>query len=258
MDIKSELATLRAKNASIIADVKASGRNLTEAEAAEMERDADRMFQLKTAIARGEKNAALMDGFNEGAGGTEDRYDGGLGGKATEVRTASGAKGYVTPASLKRMAAAQVADIEAKGLVAAGSNVTKVEFDPKPQVLATPGANLGILDVLAVKTRDSAKYSYVRQTVRTNNADVVPAGSLKPTSVFTVEEVEGSLDVVAHMSEYVGTYLLKDNDALEGFLVAELRAGIFAKVAELAVADPSPGAWSLARVLPSPRVHGRD
>lgn len=237
MDIKSELATLRANNASLIADVKASGRSLTEAEAAQMERDADRILQLKSAITRGEANATAMDELNRGTRGTEDVYPNGIGGDGAHQRSASGAKGYVTPASLKRMAAAQAANIEAKGLVAAGSNVTPVEFDAKPQVLATPGANLGILDVLAVKTRDSAKYTYVRQTVRQSNAAVVPAGSLKPSSVYTVEEVEGSLDVVAHMSEYVGTYLLKDSPALEDFLAAELRAGIFAKVAELAVAE---------------------
>lgn len=235
MDIKSELATLRAKNAALIADVKASGRDLTDIEVAQMEQDADRMLQLKAAVARGEKNAAAMDSLGAGVAGTEDVNDGFGGTKSLGV-TESGAKGYVTPASVKRMAAAQVADIEAKGLVAAGSNVTKVEFDPKPQVLATPGANLGILDVLAVTRRGSEEYSYVRQTVRQSNADVVPAGSQKPTSVFTVEKVTGKLDVVAHMSEYVGTYLLRDNEALEGFLAAELRAGIFAKVAELAVA----------------------
>lgn len=250
MDPKSELAALQAKNNALILSVKASNRELTPAEVAAMEQDADRIIQLKAAIARGEGNAALMDSFNRGTAATEDVYPNGIGGEGAHQRSASGAKGYVTPASLKRMAAAQAANIEAKGLVAAGSNVTPVEFDAKPQVLATPGANLGILDVLAVKTRDSAKYTYVRQTVRTNNADVVPAGSLKPTSVFTVEEVEGSLDVVAHMSEYVGTYLLKDNEALEGFLTAELRAGIFAKVAELAVAEFAavPGAQTQAFV----------
>ncbi|MCZ0708744.1 phage major capsid protein [Microbacterium paraoxydans] len=250
MDPKSELAALQAKNNALILSVKASNRELTPAEVAAMEQDADRIIQLKAAIARGEGNAALMDSFNRGTAATEDVYPNGIGGEGAHQRSASGAKGYVTPASLKRMAAAQAANIEAKGLVAAGSNVTPVEFDAKPQVLATPGANLGILDVLAVKTRNSAKYTYVRQTVRTNNADVVPAGSLKPTSVFTVEEVEGSLDVVAHMSEYVGTYLLKDNEALEGFLTAELRAGIFAKVAELAVAEFAavPGAQTQAFV----------
>lgn len=232
--LKGELAQLTAKNDALITGVKASGRDLTDAEVSALEKDADRITQLKGQII-GLKNAEGLASL--GGAGTEDVFPGGIGADGGYTRTAAEAKGFITPASIKRMAAAQAANIEAKGLVAAGSNVTSVEFDPQPQVLARPGANLGILDVIAVKTRNSAKYTYVRQTVRTNNAAVVAAGALKPTSVFTVEEVEGSLDVVAHMSEYVGTYLLKDNEALQGFLTSELQAGIFAKVAELAATE---------------------
>ncbi|KJL31908.1 phage major capsid protein [Microbacterium azadirachtae] len=230
MDIKSakaELSAIQLKLSNIVDDAKAAARNLTDAEIDTIEQGNDRAYELKAAI-RGLKNADLIDQASAG-----EEYEDARTGVVTRE---AGKKGFITPASLKRMAAAQAANIEAKGLVANASNVTPVEFDKTPLVLAKPTGNLGILDVLAVKARES-KYSYVRQTVRTNNAAVVPAGSLKPTSVFTVEEVEGALDVVAHMSEYVGTYLMKDNDALEGFLVSELNAGIFAKVADLAVAE---------------------
>lgn len=228
--VQAEIAQLKLKGSTLLAK---SADSLTAGEVAEVEGINARLYQLRA------QEAALKNaqGLASLGGPVEDVLPGGIGGDGGYSRTAPEAKGFITPASLKRMAAAQASDVEAKGLVAAGSNVTAVQFDPKPQVLATPGANLGILDVLQVQTRGSAKYTYVRQTVRTNNAEVVPAGQLKPTSVFTVEEVEGTLDVVAHMSEYVGTYLLKDNSALQGFLEAELRAGIFAKVAELAVAE---------------------
>lgn len=240
MDPRSELASITARFHVLSAK---GADTLTTSEVAELEAMTLRAGELKAAIARGEKNAGTIAQVANLGGTAETDLPGGLGGAAREHFTTAGAKGFITPASLKRMAAAQVANVEAKGLVASGSNVTPVEFDAQPQPLATPGANRGILDVIAVKSRES-KYSYVRQTVRVNNADVVPAGELKPTSVFTVEEVDGSLDVIAHMSEYVGTYLLKDNEALEGFLTSELRSGIFAKVAELAVTEfaSTPGA----------------
>ncbi|MCK3769468.1 phage major capsid protein [Microbacterium aerolatum] len=231
MDLKSvqaELAQLQAKGAALATK---SPEDLTSREVSELEGITGRIIELK-AQERGLKNAAGLASL--GGAGVEEDLPKGLAGPSHQVGAAE-AKGFITPASIKRVAANLAADVEAKGLVAAGSNVTKVEFDPKPQVLATPGANLGILDVIGVTRRKSGKYTYVRQTVRTNNAAVVPAGSLKPTSVFTVEEVEGSLDTIAHMSEYVGTYLLKDNQELQGFLTSELQAGIFAKVAELAV-----------------------
>ncbi|WP_285632497.1 phage major capsid protein [Microbacterium arabinogalactanolyticum] len=229
--LKAELSAIQLKASALGDKIKAN--TITDGESAELESMADRAVALKAQITHLEKNPS---GSPLGDTAGDYGWDEGLNGQKP-TGTPAGEKGFITPASVKRMAAAQVAQIEAKGLVANGSNVIPVEFDKTPQVLATPGANLGILDVLAVKTRGSSKYTYVRQSVRTNNAAVVPAGSLKPTSVFTVEEVEGELDVVAHMSEYVGTYLLKDNDALESFLVSELRAGILAKVAELAVAE---------------------
>ena len=43
--------------------------------------------------------------------------------------------------------------------------------------------------MLPVKQHASTEYAYLRQTVRTNAAAVVPEGSVKPTSLCTVNKV---------------------------------------------------------------------
>lgn len=44
-------------------------------------------------------------------------------------------------------------------------------------------------------------FSYLRQTVRTNNAAPVATGALKPTSISTLARVESRLRVIAHLSD---------------------------------------------------------
>lgn len=224
MDPKSELASLLAKNTAIVAEVKATNRHLSEAETAEMEKDSARIIELKGIIDRGEKNAALVAPF------TETVYEDDFG-----SQTGTLAKGYLTPEALKRTIRTGGAD-GAKALVAPGSSATQVVLDPRPVVLGKPGANLGLLNVLPVVKRESPKYSYLRQTVRTNNAAVVEPGAQKPTSVFTLVNVDSKLDVIAHESEYIDKYVLRDNENLKQFVENELTDGIVQKLTALGVA----------------------
>ncbi|WP_295012889.1 phage major capsid protein [uncultured Microbacterium sp.] len=224
MDPKQELATLVAKNTAIIAGVKAGNRALSEAEAAEMEKDSARIVELKGLISRGEAAADRTAPFSEPV------YDGDFNDEAGVLT-----KGYLTPEALKRTIRAGGAD-GAKALVAPGSSATQVVLDQRPVALGKPGANLGLLNVLPVVKRTSPKYSYLRQTVRTNNAAVVEPGAQKPTSVFTLVSVDNELDVVAHESEYIDKYTLRDNENLQQFVQNELGDGIFQKVTALGVA----------------------
>lgn len=241
MDVKStlraELSALQVKLSSLIEAAKSSGRDLTDREAATIEQGSDRAIEIKAqlnAIERGEKGAEHMRRVADlGAG--DQGFDPGPNGREHVETGVAGAKGFITPASIKRMVASTTAQ-GAKAFVAGGSSVTPVALDTDPISLARPVANLGLLGVLPVVTRSTPTYSYLRQTVRTNNAAVVAAGAQKPTSVLTVEEVTTTLDVVAHLSEYVDTYLLADNANLESFIDGELRDGIFTKVTALAVA----------------------
>jgi hypothetical protein len=60
-----------------------------------------------------------------------------------------------------------------------------------------------LLNVLPVMQHVTAEYAHLRQTTRSNNADVVAEGAVKPTSVYSVTRIENSLVAVAHLSEAV-------------------------------------------------------
>jgi len=221
-----ELKALKARLSTLVAEVKANGRDLNSDEVEEVEQATARVVLLKAAIARGEKSADLIStGSSRGGGDTID-----IDGNVVGVKSK---QGYLTPASLK--ATAQRAAVGGvKAVVAGGSTVTPVSLDTAP--IAKGQAGLGLLSLIPVRQRDSAKYSYVAQTVRTNNAAVVAAGATKPTSVYTVKSVDGELKVYAHLSEPIDKMLLRDNEDLETFISAELSNGLIRKVTADAVA----------------------
>lgn len=69
-------------------------------------------------------------------------------------------------------------------------------------------------------------FSYLRQTVRDSKAGPVADGALKPTSVFTFEEIEDRYRVIAHMSEPVPLRFFHEDKALGNFLANEMGYGL--------------------------------
>lgn len=69
-------------------------------------------------------------------------------------------------------------------------------------------------------------FSYLRQTERDNQATVVADGAVKPTSKFTLEEIEDRVRVVAHLSEPIPMRAFNDSPDLGEFLETEMRAGV--------------------------------
>ncbi|MDX1882251.1 hypothetical protein SBI63_02670, partial [Mycolicibacterium sp. 120270] len=68
----------------------------------------------------------------------------------------------------------------------------------QPDVVAKPRPGR-LIDLLVTRQQVAGNsFEYYRQTVRTNNAAPVADGTLKPTSVFTVEPVEDRCRVIAH------------------------------------------------------------
>lgn len=122
-----------------------------------------------------------------------------------------------------------------KALAPSGAAIVGQEFTADPIALGRPA--LGLLDVIPVVQHPTQEFSYLRQTTRTNNAAVVAAGALKPTSVYSVVRVESSLAVIAHLSEGIPRHWLLDNASLEAFLDAELRYGLQTAVEAKVLAD---------------------
>jgi HK97 family phage major capsid protein len=226
MDLKSELAGIQTRLSTIINSAKAAGRDLTEAEIAEVETASARATELKAALERGEKSAQLISSLS-GAGQVTDIHG--------DVTGSGSRKGYInfTPSGVKAIAQ-NIAKPGIKALVAGGSTAVATPLETAP--IPMGGQVTGFLSLFKATQRPTGNYSYLRQTVRTNNAAVVAPGAVKPTSVFTVEEVDGSLQVFAHLSEYVDKFLLEDNDDLERFLANELTNGVIRKVEAEAIA----------------------
>lgn len=125
--------------------------------------------------------------------------------------------------------------ITTKALAPSGATVVAQEFAPSPVSLGQPAT--GLLDVVPVKPHSTGQFSYLRQTVRTNNAAKVADHGLKPTSVFTVERIEDQLDVIAHLSEPIPRFWLKDNEELAGFIANELTYGLRVAVEQMVLDD---------------------
>lgn len=216
--LEAELASIQVKAAALGERAKAG--TMTDAELAELKGLGDQAVTVKAKLV-GLKNAEGMAALAAGVSGHEAApgVAAGLPGR--------GSKGYLN-LSRERVGemAAKMAAPGVKAILAAGSTGIGVDLDPEP--LRTPGARLaaGLLAYFEVKKQSGADYKYVRQTVRTSNAAVVAPGAVKPTSVFTAEDVAGHLDVIAHLSEPIDKYLLEDFDELQAFLAAELFDGV--------------------------------
>jgi HK97 family phage major capsid protein len=140
--------------------------------------------------------------------------------------------------TFKGLAGPLVAQIRPDGMKAlspSGSAVVGQEFVADPVALGKPA--LSLLDVVPVVQHSIPEFAYMRQTVRTNNAAVVAAGALKPTSVYTVTRVENALVVIAHLSEGIPRHWLVDNASLEQFLAGELEFGLQQAVEAKVLAD---------------------
>ncbi|WP_370180419.1 phage major capsid protein [Rhodococcus wratislaviensis] len=110
-----------------------------------------------------------------------------------------------------------------KAVAASGDAIVGIPLDNTIYEIGKVGTSA--LDVLPVHSRPPV-YGYLRQTTRTNNAAPVAVGAVKPTSVYGVTNIEGRLQVIAHLSEPVDSYWLEDNSSLNAFVTTELQYGL--------------------------------
>jgi HK97 family phage major capsid protein len=82
-----------------------------------------------------------------------------------------------------------------------------------------------ILQVLIPTPTSNSSVEYLRETVRTHNAAPVAAGAVKPTSIYTLEEVDAPCEVIAHLSEPIKRQYLSDAANLRRYLDTVLKQG---------------------------------
>ncbi|WP_431795330.1 phage major capsid protein [Microbacterium enclense] len=217
MDPRIELKNIQDELLGIKTRATNEKRNFTNAEMQTIETKSARATELKTHIARIEKSEkALADLVNFGR--DDDGDD--LTDSKTSYLALTGARG----AKAARKFATALAEAGGTKALPGSTVATQVIFEPtpiEPQRIPT-----SILDLLRVKQRQSPTWKGIRQTGFTNNATVVPAGAKKPTSPISIDPTDGFVVVVAHLSEYVDTYLLKDNDTLSSFVERNLFWGL--------------------------------
>lgn len=112
-----------------------------------------------------------------------------------------------------------------KALVSGSIGVPEV-IDP--EVVRMGEAPTTLLDLVPKRGVEGGgnTFSFLRQTVRTNNAAPVADGETKPTSIYTLAEVEDEFQVIAHLSEALPLRYFRDHALLEDFLRIEMELGL--------------------------------
>lgn len=112
----------------------------------------------------------------------------------------------------------------AKALVTNGSVVVGTPLiDTAPVTLGRPLRSF--LQAIPTVERPAA-YSYLAQSVRTENAAVVSSGAVKPTSVLSLVKKDGKLSVIATLSEPMDKFVLEDGEALQTWVGQELTQSV--------------------------------
>ncbi len=83
---------------------------------------------------------------------------------------------------------------------------------PSPlSVLAPLGDRVEtILQLIPAEGTDSDAYAFLRETVRTHNADTVAVGAAKPESAYGTEKIDATVKQIAHLTEPIPRSYLVD------------------------------------------------
>jgi HK97 family phage major capsid protein len=228
----SRLETMQSQLAEAIGKARAladraigQDRDFTTAERAEAEAAVKKIKHLRQAITEQHGDNALRKSIADL--GNEIGYQ-----PAGSGYTGSPGGSYTPPSDWRKSSGgwgAKVADYHAKAgaksLLTTGSVPVSVPLAPEP---VKPGERAQFLRQLLAVERVGAgeRFRYLRQTVRTNNAATVPEGARKPTSIYTLDDVEDRCRTIAHLSEPIPRQQLDDAALLRQFVDAEMRYGL--------------------------------
>lgn len=116
-------------------------------------------------------------------------------------------------------------DVKAALTSAPGSAGALVAPDRQPDVTQPARIRHTIRSLLDVRPTTSGTIEYQRQTLRTNNADVVSEGELKPESFFEFERAEAKVATIAHWTK-ASKQVLADAPQLLALVDGELTYGL--------------------------------
>lgn len=204
MTYKDQRDALLKEARTIAETAQAAGRDLTIAEAEQINAKGKQISDLNDKIKAADDSHNLLASLGPFPGGQ----------KTPE----GGQKVYrdTSPAAVKKMGAAAAGKVAARlGMKALGDpadldGAVDILFGGEP-VLEDNRSVPQLRQLVGHITTDKPKFSYVRMSPLENNAAVVAKGGLKPTSTVTAEDIEGELSVIAHISSPIDEYWAKDH-----------------------------------------------
>ncbi|RTL62034.1 MAG: phage major capsid protein [Pseudonocardiaceae bacterium] len=245
MTIDTDRGALTVRRKALVDDMAAlhasvRGRDLTPTEA-------DIALGLKANIDRIDNDLRQMDAKASDAALRKSIADLGgglgLGDDGDDVR----ARGLGHSHTKSGTWAERVADRMAKTATATGVKaLTTGSIDvPVPiaaEVVAWPQHPTRIIDLLVDRQALTGRtFTYLRQVARTNNAGPVADGATKPTSLFTVTEVEDRARVWATLAEPFPERYIGDHSTLVRWLEDELQGAVMASIENQVIAGDGTG-----------------
>lgn len=227
MNLREKRAAALKAAQEILDHAKSAGRDLTQTENAEIEARFAEVESLDVMIAEAEMSEALIQRLSGFEVKTEEQ----------ERAEALGIDWTPSPTYVQAKQSSPWAKSVASTLsrTAAGMGVKallsgEVAVPAAVGIVPTPVSPARLLDLIQRVPMADASYTYLRQTVRDDNAAVVPDGQSKPISVYTFEEVNGRARVIAHLSEPFPLRYLSDYEGLATILDGEMREGVLKEV----------------------------
>lgn len=214
MNMREERASLLKAALSITDGASKGGRDLTPTEAADVKAKLSRVDEIDTHLERAKESDALMAR---------------LSGAASTSTSAKGA-GYGWAKSVADSLHEKAGTIGVKALLSG-----EVATPPAVPVSELPGTPVRLLDLVPRQPLSEHTFSYLRQTVRTNNAAPVADGVEKPTSVYTFAEIEDRARVIAHLSEPFPIRYLSDHESMVEVLGTQMVAGVWEAIEDLII-----------------------
>jgi HK97 family phage major capsid protein len=225
MLLTDQLAAIQKELRDIQTKASAEGRDFTDAEIVTINKKAAKAAELKLGIERAEKSrrdlAEITGGISYIDDGNGNIYEDSPGGGEKTFFALSGDRGEKAAAGIARQ---MRGEFGSKALTPVGQMLSNQVFDPIP--IDTQKVPNSIITILNVRVRETATWRGIRQAGFVNRASIVPPGATKPTTAISIEPVDHSLAVLAHLTEPVDKFLLEDNSHLVDFIDRNMLFGL--------------------------------
>lgn len=219
----------------LVSVAKSEERELDDDEQAALKSAAGAIDKLDAKAVEAKKSAEIMAKFggmtrtpSTGVPADGDDFHGNRGG-GTEATETEARLNFRAKAATINIASKMADPSGQKALASSGDVITGTPLDTT--VYEQGKVANSALDILPFKVRPP-QYTYLRQTVRDNQAAPVAVGALKPESKYGLASIDGKLEVIAHVSEPTPEYWLLDNQSLQGFVQTEMQYGLERAVEE--------------------------